>query len=148
MAREEHVALCARAAASPLFVLPLAGTRPGSFQTLLLQWQPPRRLLVTTLEAFRQQGPAAPSHLVVRLFDDLADKGLVLVRGDVASPHVVSAAQVRRLRVLLRTSKCAAAVWLLCTMSGRVCVGVGVVRVAYVLQLRHAPLWLHMRAHD
>lgn len=88
--------LSARAAASPLFVLPLAKP-PRAFQTLLLQWQPPGKAMFTTLEAYKQQGPAAPAHLVVRLYDELsASHGLVLARGHVVTPQLISTAEVRR----------------------------------------------------
>jgi len=94
MSKDEHTILTARAAASPLFVLPLS-KKPGSFQTLLLQWQPPKRLLVTTVEEFKQWGPQAPPHLTVQLFDDVVDShGLVLARGDLINPGLINAAEV------------------------------------------------------
>lgn len=94
LSKDEHTILCARAAASPLFVMPLS-KKPGSFQTLLLQWQPPHRLLFTTLEEFKQWGPQAPPHLTVQLFDDLKEShGLVLARGDLINPQLISAPEV------------------------------------------------------
>lgn len=102
MSKDEHTILTARAAASPLFVLPLS-KKPGSFQTLLLQWQPPKRLLVTTVEEFKQWGPQAPPHLTVQLFDDVVDShGLVLARGDLINPGLINAAEGRTLLELAR----------------------------------------------
>lgn len=93
LSKDEHTVLAARAAASPLFVLPLS-KKPGSFQTLLLQWQP-RRLLVTTVEEFKQWGPQAPPHLTVQLFEELKEShGLVLARGDLINPQLISAPEV------------------------------------------------------
>lgn len=94
LSKNEHTILCARAAASPLFVLPLS-TAPGRFHTLLLQWQPPHRLLFTTLEEFKQWGPQAPPHLTVQLYEELKDShALVLARGDLLSTQLIGAAQV------------------------------------------------------
>lgn len=94
LSKDEHTIMCARAAASPLFVLPLS-TAPGRFHTLLLQWQPPHRLLFTTLEEFKQWGPQAPPHLTVQLYEDLKDShALVLARGDLLSTQLIGAAQV------------------------------------------------------
>ena len=95
LSKDEQIIIAARAAASPLFVLPLA-KKPGSFQTLLLQWQPHNRLLFTTVDEFKQWGPQAPPHLTVQLFDDLAGShGLVLLRGDLIKPGLINAAEVR-----------------------------------------------------
>lgn len=95
MGKDEHLVVMARAAASPLFVLPLA-KRPGTFQTLLLQWQPPNRLLFTTVDEFKQWGPQAPPHLTVQLYDELADShGVVLLRGDLINTGLINAAEVR-----------------------------------------------------
>lgn len=70
--------------------------KPGKFQTLLLQWQPPSRLLFTTLEEFKQWGPQAPPHMTVQLYEDLkASHGLVLARGDLINPQLINAAEVR-----------------------------------------------------
>lgn len=94
LSKDEHTILCARAAASPLFVLPLS-MAPGRFHTMLLQWQPPHRLLFTTLEEFKQWGPQAPPHLTVQLYEDLKDShALVLARGDLLSTQLIGAAQV------------------------------------------------------
>lgn len=100
LSQEEHLVMCARAAASPLFVLPVAkGGGAGRFQTMLLQWEPPKALLITLLEEYKTQGPAAPPRLAVRFYSELAEAtGLVLARGEVLSPHVVSAAEVRSRR--------------------------------------------------
>lgn len=94
LSKDEHTVLCARASASPLFVMPLS-KKAGSFQTLLLQWQPPNRLLFTTLDEFKQWGPQAPPHLTVQLFEDLKDShGVVLARGDLVSSQLISAPEV------------------------------------------------------
>jgi hypothetical protein len=95
LSSDEHTILSARAAASPLFVLPLS-KKPGQFQTLLLQWQPPSRLLFTTLEEFKQWGPQAPPHMTVQLYEDLKGRhGVVLARGDLINPQLINAAEVR-----------------------------------------------------
>jgi hypothetical protein len=94
LSKDEHTILTARAAASPLFVLPLS-KKAGSFHTLLLQWQPPSRLLVTTVEEFKQWGPQAPPHLTVQLFDDLKEShGVVLARGDLINQQLISPPEV------------------------------------------------------
>lgn len=66
---------------SPLFVLPLA--KPEGYLTVVLQVQLPR-VLFTTLEEYRTHTTAARAHLAVTHYTELAaDKGIVLVRGDV-----------------------------------------------------------------
>lgn len=94
LSKDEHAIISARAAASPLFVLPLA-KQPGAFQTLLLQWQPPNRLLFTTLDEYKQWGPQAAAHLTVQLFQEVAESHqLVLARGDLLNPSLINAAEV------------------------------------------------------
>jgi hypothetical protein len=69
--------------------------KAGSFQTLLLQWQLPNRLLFTTLDEFKQWGPQAPPHLTVQLFEDLkGSHGIVLARGDLVNSQLISAPEV------------------------------------------------------
>jgi len=97
----------ARAAASPLLALPLAkeagkeeGGKGGGTKgllTLVSQAQLPH-LLIGTLAEFRAAGPAAPAHAVVTHYDELADeKGIVLVRTDLVSPHVLAPAEAASL---------------------------------------------------
>ena len=101
MAADAFSKFRSRAAASPLMALPVlkqgdgdTGT-PGAL-TLLVQAQHPH-LLVGTLGEYRDAGPAAPAHAVVTHYDDLADeKGVVLVRTDLVSPHVLSPAEARQ----------------------------------------------------
>ncbi|KAF8070907.1 atpaf1 [Scenedesmus sp. PABB004] len=106
--RDDAAVLAARAAASPLFLLPLR--KPGGgFVTLLGQWQgdpagePAQQALVTTLEEFRSAGAAAAPHFAVTVYGDLAaSHGLALLRGDVLSPRLVSAAEGRTVLELAR----------------------------------------------
>jgi hypothetical protein len=96
MSAQEHIIFSARAAASPMCVLPLSKGPQRGFQTLLLQASPPRSFAFTTLDAYRQAGPSAPPHFVVRLFDELAEShSLVLLRGELLSRPIINAAEVR-----------------------------------------------------
>lgn len=93
MSKDEHAIVSARAAASPLFVLPIHKP-PTGFCTLLIQWQP-KQALVTTLDEYKRQGANAPPHFTMNLYRETAEThGLVLVRGDVLSPQLVSLAEV------------------------------------------------------
>lgn len=96
ISQSEHAVLTARAGSSPFFVLPLQKP-PTGFCTLMMQWQQ-QQLLVTTLDEFKQHGSAAPPHFVMTLYDELADShGLVLARGDVLNPKLISKAEVWRM---------------------------------------------------
>ena len=104
MAADAYAAFKARAAASPLLALPVAkpsecgggaGDGGGSLGslTLLVQAQLPH-LLIGTLGEYQAAGPSAPAHAVVTHYDELAeDKGVVLVRTDLVSPHVLTPAE-------------------------------------------------------
>lgn len=95
MSRDEHAILAARAAASPLFVLPLHKP-PKGFCTLLIQWQP-QQALITTLDEYKKLGAKATPHFTMTMYRETADThGLVLVRGDVLNPQLVSPAEVSR----------------------------------------------------
>lgn len=73
-----------------------------TIQTLVLNWQGPVALL-TSLDEYRRLGAGAPPHMTVTCYPELAEsKGLVLVRGDVISGHVVSAPEARTLLQLAR----------------------------------------------
>jgi hypothetical protein len=109
-----YATFASRAAASPLFVLPIAKhtqgqgdegegrqqqegkSPPPGLLTLVTQAQLPH-ILVGTLGEYRNApgGPAsAPAHAVITHYDELAsDKGVVLVRTDIVSPHVLSPAE-------------------------------------------------------
>lgn len=101
MSSDEHAALAARAAASPLFVLPLRKA-PKGFCSLLIQWQP-QQALVTTLEQYRQLGSNAPAHLSLTCYTELAGShGLVLLRGDVLYPELINTAEARTVMELTR----------------------------------------------
>eukprot|EP00878_Enallax_costatus_P028548 GHUV01030840.1.p1 GENE.GHUV01030840.1~~GHUV01030840.1.p1 ORF type:complete len:142 (+),score=33.30 GHUV01030840.1:263-688(+) len=101
MSRGEHAILSARAAASPLFVLPIHKP-PKRFCTLLIQWQP-QQALITTLDEYKRQGTNAPPHFTMTLYRETAGThGLVLVRGDVLNPRVVSPSEGRTVMELVR----------------------------------------------
>ncbi|CAI5475675.1 unnamed protein product [Closterium sp. Yama58-4] len=73
-----------RARVCPMFVLPVA--RSKGFVTMLAQAQMPH-LLFTGLEDFKVRGPSASPFFTVTHYPDLAaEKGVVLVRGDVVLP--------------------------------------------------------------
>lgn len=96
----DYAAFRDRAKASPLIALPVAkavgGDDTKALLTLLAQAQLPH-LLIGTLGEFRDSGPAAPAHAIVTHYDELAaEKGVVLVRTDLVSPHVLSPAEVER----------------------------------------------------
>lgn len=96
MSKDEHAILTARAAASPLFVLPIHKP-PKGFCTLFIQWQP-QQALITTLDEYKQLGGNAPPHFTMTLYRECASThNLVLVRGDVLNPKLVSPAEVRKL---------------------------------------------------
>lgn len=86
--------LAARAAASPLMVLPLA--KPGNgYLTLLVQWQQggAASAAVTTLQEYRAGAPQP--HLRLALYRELAaSHGLGLLRGSLHSPRLISAPEV------------------------------------------------------
>jgi hypothetical protein len=64
------------------------------FCSLLIQRQP-QQALVTSLEEYKQMGSAAPAHLAMTCYTELASShGLVLVRGDVLRPELINAAEV------------------------------------------------------
>ncbi|CAI5973407.1 unnamed protein product [Closterium sp. NIES-64] len=74
-----------RAKVCPMFVLPVA--RSKGFVTMLAQAQMPH-LLFTGLEDFKVRGPSAAPFFTVSHYPDLAaEKGVVLVRGDVVLPN-------------------------------------------------------------
>ena len=63
--------------------------------TLVAQVQAPVAL-VTTVDEFKAVGSAAPAHVIVTYYPDLAaSKGIVLVRADVLGPHVASPEEAR-----------------------------------------------------
>ena len=91
--RADYAELSARAAESPLFVVPLE--KPEGYVTLVAQWQPPR-CLVTTLHEFNHDPTSSVAHLTLTHYTELApSKGIVLVRGDAISPHVINAFEAR-----------------------------------------------------
>ncbi|KAF6264976.1 ATP11 protein-domain-containing protein [Scenedesmus sp. NREL 46B-D3] len=101
MSSNEHAVLAARAAGSPLFVLPLRKASQG-FCSLLIQWQP-QQALVTTLAEYRQMGSSAPAHFAMTCYTELASShGLVLLRGDVLRPELVNTAEARTVMELTR----------------------------------------------
>eukprot|EP00775_Hariotina_reticulata_P006216 gene6216-6452_t len=101
MSQSEHAVLTARAGSSPFFVLPLQKP-PKGFCTLMMQWQQ-QQLLVTTLDEFKQLGSAAPPQFVMTLYNELADShALVLARGDVLNPKLISKAEGRTVMELTR----------------------------------------------
>lgn len=64
------------------------------FCTLLIQWQQ-QQALITTLEEYKQLGSAAPTRFSITCYSELASShGLVLVRGDVLNPKLISTAEV------------------------------------------------------
>ncbi|CAI5501687.1 unnamed protein product [Closterium sp. Naga37s-1] len=78
---------------SPMFVLPVA--RDKGFVTMLAQAQMPH-LLFTGLEDFKVRGPSAAPFFTVTHYPDLAaEKGVVLVRGDVVLPNKLSDDEAR-----------------------------------------------------
>ncbi|KAK9820497.1 hypothetical protein WJX72_010902 [[Myrmecia] bisecta] len=93
---EDYAKFAARAAASPLFVLPLK--RPaGNVVNFLLQCQLPR-ILVTTLEDYRMFSTTAPSHFTITHYTELQNShGVVLIRGDMNSPAIISSPEARTL---------------------------------------------------
>lgn len=106
LAAADYATFKERAKASPMLALPIAketapdgegqGKQPPLL-TLLSQAQLPH-LLVGTLEEYRQSGPAAPAHAIITHYDELAaDKGVVLVRTDLVSPHVLTPSEARAL---------------------------------------------------
>ena len=94
LAAGDYSTFASRAAAAPTFVLPLA--KPGGgVLTLVAQVQAPVSL-VTTVDEFKAVGSAAPAHVIVTYYPDLAaSKGIVLVRADVLGPHVASPEEAR-----------------------------------------------------
>ncbi|GJP38427.1 hypothetical protein CLOM_g22866 [Closterium sp. NIES-68] len=84
-----------RAKVCPMFVLPMA--RTNGFVTMLAQAQMPH-LLFTGLEDYKVRGPSASPFFTVTHYTDLAaEKGLVLVRGDVVLPNKLSDDEARTL---------------------------------------------------
>ncbi|CAI5536436.1 unnamed protein product [Closterium sp. Naga37s-1] len=88
-------ALQHRAKVCPMFVLPVA--RSKGFVTMLAQAQMPH-LLFTGLEDFKVRGPSAAPFFTVTHYPDLAaEKGVVLVRGDVVLPNKMNDDEARTL---------------------------------------------------
>ncbi|CAI7780686.1 unnamed protein product [Closterium sp. NIES-53] len=84
-----------RARVCPMFVLPVA--RSKGFVTMLAQAQMPH-LLFTGLEDFKVRGPSAAPFFTVTHYPDLAaEKGVVLVRGDVVLPNKMNDDEARAL---------------------------------------------------
>ncbi|CAI5475076.1 unnamed protein product [Closterium sp. Yama58-4] len=84
-----------RARVCPMFVLPVA--RSKGFVTMLAQAQMPH-LLFTGLEDFKVRGPSASPFFTVTHYPDLAaEKGVVLVRGDVVLPSKLIDEEARTL---------------------------------------------------
>lgn len=84
-----------RAKEAPLFVLPLA--KPEGYLTVVLQVQLPR-VLFTTLEEYRTHTTSSKAHLAITHYTELAaDKGIVLVRGDVLQKSDVNIFEAKAL---------------------------------------------------
>jgi ATP synthase mitochondrial F1 complex assembly factor 1 len=83
---------------APMMVIPLpkvlengATSAHGAFVTFLSQAQLPQHLLITSLADYQSHGPSAAPHLVVTVFSELAgSKDLVLLRGDIVSPVMIT----------------------------------------------------------
>ncbi|GIL45820.1 hypothetical protein Vafri_2970 [Volvox africanus] len=83
-----------------MFVLPL--TRPGGYETLLVQCQMPF-VLVTGLEEFKRSGVSAPPYLTLTHYPELCDShGVVLVRGDVIHDKGMNLEEARTVMELIR----------------------------------------------
>lgn len=85
---------------SPQFVLPVF-KGPNAFENFYVQCQLPI-VLFTTLEEYKQRGSAATPAVVLTHYTEMvADKHIVLVRGDIISPSACSRGEAEQLTRLL-----------------------------------------------
>lgn len=85
---EQYKVIVENAARSPMFILPIF-KGPNAFETILVQQQLPVTLF-TSLEEYKRAGAAAVPYLVATHYTELADKGVVLVRGDITNPNGIT----------------------------------------------------------
>ncbi|GIX61917.1 ATP synthase mitochondrial F1 complex assembly factor 1 [Babesia caballi] len=83
---------------SPMFILPVQVDRRGTYN-MVLQYVDTKSVLFTSVDSFKVLGmERSPPYFILTFFDELvAQKNIVLVRGDIVNPKDVSKVNAKRL---------------------------------------------------